>query len=54
MRKKYLRSSFSVEAEKYEPGKNMEDGYIIYEEGGERHCCGEDKFSTRFKPDESA
>lgn len=99
MRKKYLRSSFSVEAEKYEPGKNMEDGfepwtkvvtagwiiteglvklerengqlvcpfiknrrgvifiregdYIIYEEGGERHCCGEDKFSTRFKPDES-
>ena len=100
MRKKYLRSSFSVEAEKYEPGKNMEDGfepwtkvvtagwiiteglvklerengqlvcpfiknrrgvifiregdYIIYEEGGERHCCGEDKFSTRFKSDESA
>lgn len=27
MRKKYLRSSFSVEAEKYEPGKNMEDGF---------------------------
>ena len=100
MRKKYLRSSLSVEAEKYEPGKNIEDGfepwtkvvtagwivteglvklerengqlvcpfiknrrgvifiregdYIIYEEGGERHCCGEDKFSTRFKPDESA
>lgn len=100
MRKKYLRSSLAVEAEKYEPGKNMEDGfeswtkivtagwiitdglvklerengqlvcpfiknrrgvifiregdYIIYEEGGERHCCGEDKFSTRFKPDESA
>ena len=85
MRKKYLRTSLSVEAEKYEPGKNMEDGfepwtkvvtagwiiteglvklerengqlvcpfiknrrgvifiregdYIIYEEGGERHCC---------------
>ena len=100
MRKKYLRSSLAVESEKYEPGKNMEDGfesctkvvtagwiitdglvklerengqlvcpfiknrrgvifiregdYIIYEEGGERHCCGEDKFSTRFKPDESA
>lgn len=31
-----------------------EGDYIIYEEGGERHCCGEDKFSTRFKPDESA
>lgn len=27
MRKKYLRSSLSVEAEKYEPGKNMEDGF---------------------------
>ena len=27
MRKKYLRSSLAVEAEKYEPGKNMEDGF---------------------------
>lgn len=27
-----------------------EGDYIIYEEGGERHCCGEDKFSTRFSP----
>lgn len=26
-----------------------EGDYIIYEEGGERHCCGEDKFSARFK-----
>ena len=61
MRKKYLRSSFSVEAEKYEPGKNMEDGFEPWTKvvtAGwiitERHCCGEDKFSTRFKPDESA
>lgn len=94
MRKKYTRASLIVEAEKYEPGKSMEDGfqpwtdvitngwiepegllkvthedgiivcpfiqnrrgvvfihegdYIIYEEGGERHCCGGDKFSSRF------
>lgn len=93
--KKYRRVSLNVEAEKYEPGKGMEDGfslwsdvitngwivtdklikitrdngevvcpfiqnrrgvifirtgdYIIYEEGGERHCCGEDKFANRFK-----
>jgi len=25
-----------------------EGDYIIYEEGGERHCCGKDKFSTRY------
>ena len=24
--------------------------YIIYETGGERHVCGEDKFADRFKP----
>ncbi len=93
--KKYRRVSLNVEAQKYEPGKGMEDGftlwsdvitngwivtdklikitrdngevvcpfiqnrrgvifirtgdYIIYEEGGERHCCGADKFPNRFK-----
>lgn len=26
-----------------------EGDYIIYEDGGERHCCGEDKFDSRFK-----
>lgn len=26
-----------------------ENDYIIYEEGGERHCCGSDKFDSRFK-----
>lgn len=26
-----------------------ENDYIIYEEGGERHCCGEDKFHKRFQ-----
>lgn len=94
MKHKYERVSLSVEAEKYEPGKGLEDGfepwptvvtegftvteglikvekdghilcpyirnrrgvvfiregdYIIYEEGGERHCCGEDKFKKRFR-----
>lgn len=95
MRKQYKRASLSVEAEKYEVGKGLEDGfqpwaevitdgwiiseglvqieredgvivcpfiqnrrgiifiregdYIIYEEGGERHCCGGDKFHNRFK-----
>lgn len=95
MRDKYERISLNVEAEKYEPGKGMEDGfeswpnvvtdgwivtddlvkikqddghifcpyiknrrgvifirkgdYIIYEENGERHCCGEDKFNDRFR-----
>lgn len=96
MRQKCKRASFMVEAEKYEIGKGMEDGfelwtkvitngwvvadglikitkedgrivcpfiqnrrgvifiregdYIIYEESGERHCCGEDKFHIRFQP----
>ena len=96
MRSKYKRASLDVEAVKYEPGKDLEDGfeswtkvvtngwisaeglikvtqadgrvvcpfiknrrgmifiregdYIIYEEGGERHCCGKDKFSSRFTP----
>lgn len=27
-----------------------EGDYIIYEESGERHCCGEDKFPLRYKP----
>lgn len=27
-----------------------EGDYIIYEDGGERHCCGEDKFGLRFSP----
>lgn len=95
MRKTYSRASLVVEAEKYEVGKGLEDGfqpwaevitngwivseglvqieredgvivcpfiqnrrgiifiregdYIIYEEGGERHCCGGDKFDNRFK-----
>lgn len=95
MRKKCQRVSLNVEAEKYEIGKGLEDGfkpfaevvtngwivsegliqitdnkgvvvcpfiqnrrgvifiregdYIIYEEGGERHCCGGDKFSSRFR-----
>ena len=26
-----------------------EGDYIIYEDGGERHCCGCDKFSRRYK-----
>lgn len=26
-----------------------EGDYIIYEEDGERHCCGEDKFHDRFR-----
>lgn len=95
MRKQYQRASLTVEAEKYEIGKSMEDGfqpwaeiitngwissegllqvtrkdgiivcpfiqnrrglifihegdYIIYEEDGERHCCGGDKFANRFR-----
>lgn len=95
MRKKYQRTSLNVEAEKYEIGKGLEDGfqpfaeviingwivpeglvqitdkngviecpfihnrrgivfiregdYIIYEENGERHCCGGDKFADRFR-----
>ncbi len=94
--KKYLRASLTVEAQKYEPGQNMEDGfipwtqivtngwtvsdnliqitrpdgtvvcpfisnrrgmifirkgdYIIYENDGERHACGADKFEHRFTP----
>ena len=24
--------------------------YIIYDVGGERHCCGEDKFNKRYRP----
>lgn len=27
-----------------------EGDYIIYEDGGERHVCGADKFSNRFRP----
>lgn len=27
-----------------------EGDYIIYEAGGERHVCGEDKFADRFTP----
>ncbi|MEI3227278.1 MAG: hypothetical protein V8S39_09450 [Lachnospiraceae bacterium] len=100
MKKSYQRASFLVEAEKYEPGKGMEDGfclwtdvitkgwistdglikitrpdgsvvcpfiqnrrgmifirendYIIYEEGGERHCCGGDKFHLRFQETDPA
>lgn len=27
-----------------------EGDYIIYEEGGERHVCGADKFAKRFQP----
>ncbi len=96
MRMRYIRASLTVEAEKYEVGKGLEDGfqpwaevitngwivsdglvqieredgtivcpfiqnrrgiifiregdYIIYEDGGERHCCGGDKFANRFKP----
>lgn len=96
MRDKFNRATFEVEAQKYEIGKGMEDGfesftkvvtngwiiteglvkitqedgrivcpfiqnrrglvfikegdYIIYEEGGERHCCGEDKFHDRYHP----
>lgn len=92
--KTYKRTSFTVEAVKYEPGKGLEDGfslwtevitdgwivadglvkitddkgqivcpfiknrrgvifiregdYIIYEDGGERHCCGGDKFADRY------
>lgn len=95
MKKSYKRASFFVEAEKYEIGKGMEDGfelwtdvitngwivceglvkitnadgsvvcpfiqnrrgiifiregdYIIYEDGGEKHCCGSDKFASRFQ-----
>lgn len=95
MRKKYQRASLNVEAERYEIGQGMEDGfqpwaevitngwvvpdglvkitdehgiivcpfiqnrrgiifirendYIIYEDGGERHCCGGDKFDNRFR-----
>lgn len=26
-----------------------EGDYIIYEDGGERHCCGADKFENRFQ-----
>lgn len=26
-----------------------EGDYIIYEESGERHCCGGDKFTGRFQ-----
>ena len=26
-----------------------ENDYIIYEEDGERHCCGGDKFNARFR-----
>lgn len=92
-RKKYRRADYIVEAEQYELGKGMEDGfelwtkvvtngwiksegliqierdgkvvcpfirsrrgitfikegdYIIYSPGGERHCCGGDKFSERY------
>lgn len=25
-----------------------EGDYIVYEEGGERHCCGGDKFTDRY------
>ena len=95
MKEKYQRISLDIEAQKYEPGKGMEDGYepwtsvvthgwispdglvkleqengqficpfiqnrravvfiregdyIIYEDDGERHCCGGDKFHSRFK-----
>lgn len=91
---KYLRSALEVEAQQYEVGKGMEDGfellstvitkgwiqteglvritnesgsivcpfienrrgvifiregdYIIYENDGERHVCGADKFHLRF------
>lgn len=96
--KKYARTSLIVKAQKYEPGQNMEDGfipwtqiitngwvvsdgliqihrpdgtvvcpfisnrrgmifirkgdYIIYENDGERHVCGADKFEHRFTPQE--
>lgn len=96
MRERFKRASLEVEAQKYEVGKGMEDGfelftkvvtngwiitdglvkitqengsivcpfiqnrrgvvfikegdYIIYEDGGERHCCGEDKFHDRYYP----
>lgn len=98
-RKKYRRAELIVEAQKYEFGKGMEDGfelwtkvvtngwvaseglvqleregklvcpfirgrrgitfiregdYIIYEANGARHCCGEDKFGTRYLPLEDA
>lgn len=26
-----------------------EGDYIIYEESGQRHCCGSDKFAERFR-----
>ena len=96
MREKFKRAGFDVEAQKYELGQGMEDGfelwskvitngwviteglikvtqedgtivcpfiqnrrgiifiregdYIIYDEGGERHCCGKDKFQQRYYP----
>lgn len=96
MREKFKRAAFDVEAQKYELGQGMEDGfelwskvitngwvvteglikitqqdgtivcpfiqnrrgiifiregdYIIYDEGGERHCCGKDKFQQRYYP----
>lgn len=99
MKQKYQRTSLIVDAQKYEPGQEMEDGfapwskivtdgwivtdglvklpqangqilcpfiqnrrgvifiregdYIIYEEDGECHCCGEDKFNRRFKKTDS-
>ena len=30
MKKSYQRASFLVEAEKYEPGKGMEDGFCLW------------------------
>ncbi len=27
-----------------------EGDYIVYEDGGERHCCGKDKFHDRYHP----
>ena len=96
MKQKCMRSPFPVEAQKYEIGKGMEDGfelfskvvtngwivseglvkvtrpdgnvvcpfiqnrrgvifiregdYIIYDGGGERHVCGQDKFPLRYQP----
>ena len=93
--KKYQRVPFEVQAEKYEEGKGLEDGfmpwtdivtrgfvstdgllritgldgvimcpfvksrrgiifiregdYIIEEANGDKRCCGEDKFSERYK-----
>ncbi|MBO5258759.1 MAG: hypothetical protein J6B26_00085 [Agathobacter sp.] len=96
MKEKFKRAEIIVEAQKYEIGAGMEDGfelwtkvitngwistdklikitqedgsivcpfiqnrrgivfiregdYIIYDDAGERHCCGTDKFHKRYIP----